>query len=245
MKKRTFKKKKSFHKKRWFLDFVLILVFSLGLAWLLLKTPYFKIEKIEFQGRTEFWETVKTLITKNQNIFLLDSSSLSESIKRISPMIGKVEIKKGLPDKISIKIVEKKEIGIFCQKENCFLLAEDGTIFEKLKGEREDLIKFSIKKNKAKLGNTVLEKELIKDILFFKNELLKINIFIDEILILPFELEVRTKNGFKIFFLKEEFLKQIEVLFNIFQKMILKKEQEKLEYIDLRGERRVYFKFKD
>lgn len=245
MRKRTFKRKKGFYRKRWFFDFILILTFSFSLSWLLLKTPYFEIDKIEFQGEKEFREMVKNLITKGQNIFLLNSFLLSESIKRISPRIGKVEIEKELPDKILIKIVKKKEVGVLCHKESCFLLAGDGTIFEKLKKERRDLMKFSIKKNGIKLGDTVLEGKLLKEIFLLKSELSKINIFIDEISILPLELEIKTRNGFKIFFLKEEFLKQVEVLFNIFQKILLKEERKRLEYIDLRGPTRIYFKFRD
>lgn len=237
--KRKYKRKKPFYKKRWFSDFILFLLFFLSLSWLLFKTPYFEIKKIEFRGKTDFSSRIREFVEKDKNFFLLNSSGLAFAIKSSFPEFEDVEVIKKFPDTVLIKIEEKKAIGNFCPSstfDNCFLLAEDGTIFKK-KEKGKDLPKFSVSEEKEfKIGDAVVEEKLINNFIFLRDELLKSKIFIEKVEISPFELKIKTKNGFDIYFSREiNFKIQIDSLLAVLRKKISQQEQKNLKYIDLRG----------
>lgn len=120
--------------------------------------------------------------------------------------------------------------------DDCFLLASDGSIFEKATKEK-NLSKFLIANlEKIKIGDVVMKEETIKNFIFLEKELKKLRVFIEKVYVLPYELEIKTKNGFTLFFSKNDSFKtQIEILLNAFQTAISKSEKENLEYIDLRG----------
>jgi len=236
---RKSKRKERFYKKRWFWNFALVLLLFLSFCWLIFRTPYFKIKEVKITGEAKLSNGVQNIIGENLNFFLVNASNLSQKIRQSFPKIENIKIRKEFPNKIIISIVEKRAVGLVCYQkrlDNCFLLASDGSIFEKATKEK-NLSKFLIANlEKIKIGDVVMKEETIKNFIFLEKELKKLRVFIEKVYVLPYELEIKTKNGFTLFFSKNDSFKtQIEILLNAFQTAISKSEKENLEYIDLRG----------
>lgn len=232
--------KKSVFRKRWFWDLVLFLIFFSSLSWLLFNTTCFQIKEIKIFSSSEFIKKIQEVSSKKKNFFLFNSGKISKEIKSNFPEIKEVKIKKEFPNKISIEIEKRKEIGIFCFGENpfqCFLVADDGVIFQK-SDFKESLIIFSdpTKKNPPALGTTAIEKEKFSEILFLIKEIRNINIITKRIEFSEFEVRVFTQNNFKIYLsLKDDIKKETASLVNVYQNTISEAEKNTLEYIDLRG----------
>lgn len=236
------RKKTSIFKKKWFWKLILVLVFLGGCYYLILKTPYFQIQKVEFLAEDN--NITKEIQAKvyHQNFFLLNSAELSKNIETKFPQVKQVLIQKKFPNKILIQIVERKEFGVFCfqsESENCFSLSEEGIIFKPVQQVNEVnekiLIIASDVKN-PKLGDKVIEEDLMKDIKLLKDELQKLQIPLKKVEISPLELKATTRQNFLIYFSRENSLKiQINVLTELFKNTISKEEQGNLKYIDLRG----------
>ena len=238
-KKRYKRQKKRFYNKRWFWNLVLVFLFSFSLSWLLFKTPYFQIKELRIVGENKLSNSIQSIIEQNSNFFLLNSTRLSQGIQKLFPKIGEIRIQKKFPNTIIISVKEKKPIGIICSSQkvdNCFLFAHDGIVFEKAKG-KEDLPEFLISsKRKIKIGDLIIEERILGSFVFLQKELERIKILIKKVEVLPYELTITTKNGFKIYFSKDENLNaQIEVLISAFRSAISREEQKNLKYIDLRG----------
>jgi hypothetical protein len=214
---------------------------------LVLKTPYFEIRKIEIAGEKELQEeNIKELVLQNQNFFLLNSLNLSQSIEKTFPKIKSIKVKKKFPNSILIEIIEREAIGIYCQEQegkSCFLISDDGVIFslypreeKKEMDQKNSLLKILEKREKKfKIGDRAIEEDLVSNFIFLKNELSRLNIFIEEIEILPLEIRMRTKNDLKLYFLSgTDFKKQVEALPRAFDEIISAKERKELRYIDLR-----------
>ena len=235
------RKRKSIFRSRWFWDFVLILIFAGSLSWLLFKTPYFEIRDVKILGQSkEVKEKVKKIIDQeNENFFLLNSIELSKNIEEIFPQIKKLVVERKFPDSLLVNIEERKEVGIFCLRNknlSCFSISDDGVIFKETKKRDGMLLIFLAEEKELKLGEEAVENNLIKDIIFLREELEKTQIFLEEVEVFPFKIKVKAKQGFLIYFSREfDFETQMKILLEVFQEIISKEERDKLEYIDLRG----------
>lgn len=233
------RRKKRFYRKGWFWRFVLSLLLFSGISWLLFNTSYFQIKNVEVTGGPKMADSIRNVLGQNLNFFLLNSSYIAQEIRDSLPKIEDIQIQREFPDKISISITKKKAIGIVCvsdKPETCFLLASDGTIFEKTKMNK-DLPTFFIAPEKdMKIGDVIIKGDVMEGITTLKERLEKINILIKEINILPHELTIKTRSGFYVYFSKDNnFKTQLNVLINALYKTISKNEQKNLKYIDLRG----------
>lgn len=236
------RKKTSIFKKKWFWKLILVLVFLGGCYYLILKTPYFQIQKVEFLAEDN--NITKEIQDKvyHQNFFLLNSAELSKNVEMKFPQVKQVLIQKKFPNKILIQIVERKEFGVFCfqsESENCFSLSEEGIIFkpiQQVNEVNEKILIIALDVKNPKLGDKVIEEDLMKDIKFLKDELQKLQIPLTKVEISPLELKATTRQNFLIYFSRENSFKiQINALTELFKNTISKEEQGNLEYIDLRG----------
>jgi len=233
------RRRKNFYKRNWFWKFILLSLSLGGLCWLIFKTSYFEIDEVKITGEKQLATTIQNIVGENLNFFLTSTSRLSQKIQKSFPEIESIKIQKEFPNKIVITILEKKPIGLVCYQknpENCFLLASDGIIFAKADKEKNLPEFFIVNLSKIKIGDSVIERKTVKNLVFLEEKLKEIKVFISEVYILPYELEIKTKNGFTLFFLRNDsFKSQIEVLLDAFQTAISESEKKNLKYIDLRG----------
>jgi len=230
---------------------VLSLLIPSVFYWIFFESSYFEVKDIKISGQNSLSKDVRALFNQNTNFLLFNSKNFIQSIQGKFPLIGDIKIKKEFPNKISIVLSEKKAMGNVCNTnypEEFFLIAIDGRAFKKTKGST-NLPTFLInKKNKIKIGDVAVDKGTMGDFDFLQKELKKIGVYIKETEISLYDIGVKTKNGFSIYFSNgNEFKIQIEILTRSLETTISQGEQKKLKYIDLRaihedGRGEIYFK---
>lgn len=266
--KRDRGEKKTFRKKiiifLWFLFLILIL------AYVLLLSPIFKIKEIKISGnrvidKEEIRDSLNSFLSKkflvffNQNnIFLARENNLKNIIFSDFPRILSIEIKKNIFNKtIDLRIIERKEAGIFCRNNpsfaeaaagKCYYIDKEGVIFEEAPQTSGTLI-LTIKDNSEKgveIGRSAIDREFMTELTNLKDDLLsplnlKVLDFIIDSGILK-DLRVDTNEGWYILFdSSRDFKNQLQALRLVLEEKI-KDGRKKLEYIDLRIENRVYYK---
>ncbi|MDQ1284168.1 MAG: hypothetical protein QG620_516 [Patescibacteria group bacterium] len=195
------------------------------------------------------------ILEKNNLIFANGgkiASALTDKFKRIE----KAEVEKKFPGTINIKIIERKSMLVFCSAGNCFAVDEKGVAYA-----RADFESAELKENKlvilkeesgraVDIGEQVLDRKNIEFILSSK-EKMKSEFDID--LAGDFEtpnrasMDIRAfaREGWKIYFGSDLGIdKEMEMLRIILENKIEKEKMADLEYIDLRIENKVFYKFK-
>lgn len=264
MKKRKFKKiyrkrmKKPILKNRFFWIAILVLIFLALLSYFLFFSETFQIRKIIITGEKKVAKKdIKILIEKNlekkilfyktKSIFLVNVSRIREEVLKNFVQIAEVEIKRGFPNTLNIVVIERLAVAVWCQEENCFLLDNEGVIFEENTSEGT-LVKISDKENQNmfSLGEQVIEKGYLENILKIQRRRGEINIEIKEFAILNERLNVETSGGWLVFFNPEGNIEwQLTKLKAVLEEEIPSERRNDLEYIDLRFGNFAPYKYRD
>jgi len=238
----------------WVLFLILVLVYVLFFS------PIFKIKETKISGNQAIsnedvqdslngFLSKKILIFFNRNnIFLATSSKLRKILVKDFPRILSIEINKNIFKKtIDLKIVERKEAGIYCKGE-CYYIDKQGVIFEEAPQTSGTLILLikDYSERDIKIGMEVIEKEFMTELIDLRTYLFdKFNLRVLEFVIetIPCkDLKVNTHEGWYILFDKSQDLKnQLQALKLVLEEKV-KEERGGLEYIDLRIENRAYYK---
>jgi len=264
-KPRRIKKKKSILKNRFFWLAIFILITLGDLFYFLIFSSFFQIEIIAISGNEKVSEKeIKKIIEENiknkilffptKSIFLFDSSKIKENILANYPQVAAIEVHRGFPKSLNILVSERLAIAVFCQQfstngkigEICFLIDQDGVAFEE-DHPKKDLIKIVEEKKEEdlSLGETVIKQENLEKILQVQQSLLEeTDIGINEFFVLPERFNLRTTEGWEIYFsFEKEIQKQVSTLTLVLEKEIPLEKRRDLEYIDLRFTR-VYYKYR-
>lgn len=254
------KKKKSIFENRFFWLIFLILIIFGSAFYFLLFSEFFQIKNIIITGEQKVSKEdiklnvekkleTKILFFKTKSIFSVNLNEIKESILTNFPLIGEVEIKQDFPDALNLVMVERKEIGIFCKGEPCFLIDNEGVIFENTTSSLPLLKINSLIQNKElKLGDKVLENGLLLFILEIESKLKEeLKISLKEILIVSDErLNIETLEDWEIYFnTKKDINWQLTKLKAVLEKYIPPEKRENLEYIELRFGDLAPFKYRE
>lgn len=187
----------------------------------------------------------------SKSIFLADKNQLKESVLRKFPAVQSAEVKKKISSrKISVALKERNFFGVFCQtvslaSEKCFMLDENGIVFEYLENVGQDL--FIVRKvaddDKLFPGNLAVEKSMIDAVSAVKNNLeTKFQIGVKEALISDYLVFI-TSEGWKIYFNPNDDIQfQITKMNALLEKEISPQERKKIQYIYLQYKDRAYYK---
>jgi len=191
----------------------------------------------------------KVLFFKTKSILRVDAGQIKTDILNAFPQIASAEVKKSFFDTISVQVTERTAVALWCENENCFLLDDEGVIFEPVsKTDSETklslimITKLSLGETFA-LGQTVIAKDELAQILEIKRQLNEIaKISIDNAVVSDGRLDIETSEGWQIRFnLKGDLNWQMTELKLALEKQISPEKRKSLEYIDLRFSR-VYYK---
>ncbi len=195
------------------------------------------------------------VLEKNNLIFANGgaiASVLAEKFKRIES----AEVEKKFPGTINIKITERKSMLVFCSAGSCYAVDEKGVAYSQADFESAELKenKLVILKEEGGrsvgIGEPALDRKNIEFILLLK-EKMKSEFDID--LAGEFETPNRASSdirasvsgGWKIYFGSDLGIeKEMEMLRIILENKIEKERIADLEYIDLRIENKVFYKFR-
>ena len=206
--------------------------------------PTFALKKIEIFGTERIKkEKIEILIQPAKNLLFLNSEKLKEKIKKEIPEIESVKIEKKFPDTLRIIIVERKEVFEICSKE-CYFLDKKGVVFSLAKNP-SNLPILEIK-GEVKIGQKILEEKILEKIFEVLENLKNLNQIPQKIIIFSKnEIKVLTEENFFIIFDLEKDLKwQFQKLKYTLEKEIPPEKRKNLDYIDLRFEIFVNYKFR-
>ena len=259
---RTKKRKSIFRifKNRFFWLSILILLVLGAVLYFFFFSSFFQIKQVEISGNKKVpTEDIKNIVSEqaNKKIFFLDSRNIflinfketNQKLLEKFPQIEEVNLKRKFPDTVETNIKERIPIGIWCQVDRCFCFDKKGVVFEEGKKEAELIIKPENEEAEIFLGKEVLEERKIEEILKIQKSLEEqVDIRIKELVVsLDGEkLIVKTEDAWEIYFsLGENVSDQLFNLDLVLKEKIPLERRKGLEYIDLRFENRVYFKYRE
>lgn len=241
---RRIKRKIPFFKKKIFWLFFLFFLFFSGNFYLTLFSPFFQIQEIEISGSEKFKGIIESLIEPNllknflffqsKSIFLFNSNQIAKFILENLPQIEKIEFFKKFPNKLEIKIKEREAIANFCSQK-CYSIDKEGIAFEE--NFSEDVFEIEEKnKREINLGEKVIDKEILNEILKIKKSLEELKIPLEKIVFVSDErINVKTLENWEIYFNpKGDIDWQLTKLKIVLEKEIPIEKRKDLEYIELR-----------
>lgn len=263
--------KKSILKSRFFWLTILIFVIFWTIFYFLFFSPLFQIKEIIISGNARVSiEEVENIVEMNlekkilffptTSIFLINLNKIREEILNIHPQIFEIKINREFPNVLNLILRERVALAYFCQKlppssivneegfkEKCFLLANDGIIFEEYE-MRGGLIKIidGQDENFFKLGEKVIEKDYLEKILKIQKNISEdLKIEIEEFIVFSERLNVKTADNWEIYFdPKGDLNWQLTKLKLVLEEKIPPERRRDLEYIELRFGDLATFKYR-
>jgi len=242
------KRKKSILKSRFFWLTILILIFLGSLFYFLFFSPLFQVKNIFISGAEKISSSEiknfvqnklekKILFLRTKSIFLININEIEKEVLKNFPPVAEIKIGRKFPDVLNINLVERSPLANFCQAEKCFLLDKEGITFEESEA-KADLIKIidGQKEKIPKSGEKMIENNYLEKILkiqkFFQEEL---KIEIEEFTVFEKRLNLKTKEGWEIYFdPREDINWQLTKLNLVLKEKIPSEKRKDLEYIELR-----------
>ena len=243
----NYRKKKSIIRNRFFW----LTIFALGLIgfsfYFFFLSDAFQVEKVTIRGENKVSkEDIGSLIEgklenrflffPTKTILLVSLNDMREEILNNFPQIAKTEIKRSWPDTIDVLVVERKGIVNWCESKKCFLLDNEGIVFEEMAEAKEGLAVI-VKSSLSKLGDKVIEANDLNKILDIKSQLetdFKIPIN-DFVINSEDKLTADTREGWQIYFnLQGDVGWQITKLRAVMEEKFPPENRGNLEYIELR-----------
>jgi len=211
--------------------------------------PYLQIKDVLVLGNEKIApesvkQSVNLLLEKNilgfesKSIILANLKAIKTKVLADFPGIKELKTKKLLPNVILVEVTERKPVAIWCRANNCFLLDSDGVIFENTT-KNNDLTIFSEQaKGETYLGQKVIEKETVSQILTVQKTMLeKAKIQAKEFSLFENEgrLNAKTSENWSVYFdLNGDLNWQLLELELVLEKELPLAKRAGLEYIDLR-----------
>jgi len=269
-----YKRKKSIFRNRFFWLGVLTPIIIGVIFYFLFLSETFQVKKIIVTGEEKVsTEDIKLFVGERlenkvlfffqtRSIFSVNLDEIKKDILSNFLQLAEVEIGRKLPDTLNVMVVERFAAAIWCQarqnfleenlggqEEQCFLVDNEGIIFERTNGAKPELLKIrNLTLNQdLKLGERSVEKEKMEQIMKINSGLTNLNLkIIEAALITEKRLNLKTEEEWEIYFNLEKDLDwQIarlkQVLEEILEKKILPENGKNFQYIDLRFEK-VYCK---
>ncbi len=227
---------------------------------------FLNIDKIEVRGVktisaekiietiNDLMETKRWRIFSKRNYLFFNSDEADKLLREKFKKIGELQIEKVFPDKLNISINERSALLVLCSVGNCYLVDRQGIAYEKvdldvsnLKGTK--LIKIIDESNKKiQKGENVFVPEFVKFVIAISDEVREeTNLrLLNEYRIksrVSGELIAQTDRGWDIYFdTKNPLKKSVRMLKLVLNKQIALKDFNRLEYIDLRLNNKVFYR---
>lgn len=248
--------KKRFFQKLWFWVLVLILILVFSAVYIFLFYPGLQIKNIVISGNQKVGTVeLRSLILNNaktglinfgfvdiftKSIFLSDSGKIQKEILSKYPEIKEVNIKKNLPQTLIVSINERKPVAVYCGSQRCFLIDENGVVFEPadIVPEGFYIVRQSSDNGNADVGEDVVQKNVMDVIAKASKSLqdnFKINVA-EAFVTNPLRLDIKTSENWKIYFDLDPSadINQQIVKLNLLLKEGTVESRQSLRYIDLR-----------
>ena len=218
-----------------FLSFLIII-----LLWFLFFSRFFKIKTIEIEGSLN--DEVKAEINQfyNQNILTFVLGNKEEWLAKKQTSIETLEIRRGLPSTLKIKVNVREPIIGWKTQEKTYLLDKNGVVFE-LEGANSVPVVEDTKNVAVSNGEQIVTPEFVTFTYDFVDRVKAQNMQITAMRIIEttFQIEADTDQGFRIIV---STITDLDNQLKALSKVLETKRSDIHEYVDLRIEGRVYYK---
>jgi len=249
--------------------YFLLAAFAGVITYIFIFSPFLQINHLGLKGVEELkYEKVSEelccllngkylgFILKN-NFILISERKIKNHLMEKFKKISEVEVKKIFPDTAEVKITERKALLLWCSGGPCYIIDErgraySGADFESPEIKENNLIRLADASAKpVNVGEKVLDEDYINFILELAEEMKKeapigISGEYQTACRAAEDVRIKTAAGWDIYFSGQIAAEQsARTLKTFLEKEMKTEDREKLEYIDLRVENKVYYKFKN
>jgi cell division septal protein FtsQ len=260
------KKKPSFTLGK-FIFWMLLIAFFGGIIYSLFFSGFLAVNQIEINGlneldRKNIDEVVNSkiegkylkMIDKN-NLLLVSNRTVENELLKRFVKIENVRIIKKFPHGLIVNIEERESSMVLCPIEDCFMIDKAGISFSKvdysLPEIRENKLVWlrDLSDKAVNIGSETLSSEYLKFILAIEDKMKsELDISMEKNYETPSRVSAdirgKTQDGWKIYFNENiDLQKEINMLGIVLSEKIGDRRQD-LDYIDLRADNKVYYKFK-
>jgi cell division septal protein FtsQ len=246
-----------------------LLVFIGSVIYILFFSQFLEVKEVYLNGVSELnYNDVYGKITgpmegkyfnavPKNNLLLVSKKRIEKDLLDNFRKISSVEVEKIFPDKIRVKIIERKALLLWCSAGPCYIIDENGYAysgadFESDEIKQNHLIRVAdISAKPVIMGEKILSGDYISFVSSIKDELnkemgLPITDEYQTQSRIASEARVKTEEGWDIYFNADLPIEgSVLSLKTFMEKEINQDQRNNLEYIDLRAENKVYYKFKD
>lgn len=232
---------------------IVIIIWSLYL-------DYFRIKNIIIEGNSfiekeKIMESVNNsisgkyfyLIPKN-NILIASKKKIADNLFNDFFRVKSVDVSKNFPDGLLVKTEERNPSALLCEDKNCFFVDDSGYVFEESPFFSGDIfIKFIDRRNERNFsaGSKILPEEEFRNLINFSESLSKDGIKISSIILKNEGLyEFHTSEEWYILLSERSDYKISVDNLRIALNEQIKEKRPELEYIDLRLQNKVFFKYR-
>ncbi len=255
--KRSYRKKPELplHRKRWFWLAVVLLILPPALVYLFTGS-IFQVTEIQIVGAStlapadilpivEREIVSKIAFLSSRSIFLINRARISDKLILTFPQLNSVKVKRSFPRSVVVFVVERKAVASWCRNDGeCFLIDRGGVIFEKAPDDAQLVIIKGGDGAVSLSGRPISSSEMefiIKASRGLKGIVHPVTFNVNN----P-DVFVRTTEGWEVrFTLTKSPRIQTEKLILVLENTIPEEKRAKLDYVDVRFQDRVYFKYRE
>jgi len=224
---------------------IFLLLVILSVIWLLLYSPFFRINEIIVEGNKLVpAEQITTQVENGENIFRFDLDGARKKIIAKNPMIEDLVIYRGIPNALKIVVLEKEPAFVWQSRGKSYLVDDTGIVDREITpDEFNDLLKIVDQKNlEVKIGSQIVSMDFIAFVKkinddFFANTNIKISGY--QVAETTFDLIVTTEAGF---YLKFDTTRSAEKQLSDLKNIIITYRDSIHEYVDMRINGWAYYK---
>lgn len=251
-----------------FLYWLSFLIFLGALVYVLFFSPYLAVEKITVSGTdlvspAEIQKIAEAKISgkwldfiPRNNLLLSDRQGIAQAISEQFGLVKNLSLKKKFPNGLEIGVTEYRSSLILCSNGDCFVLDQEGAAFMPYDSENSpeavnNLLRLvNYGDRKINKGEKMLPFSIISYLQEAETELAsRLNLEIEREIETPQlasgDLRLKTKDSWQIYFSNEITVeKELGMLEVVLAEKITPEQKTDLEYLDLRTDNKVYYKFR-
>ncbi len=236
-------------------------------VYVLFFSPLLRVSAIEIKGLEKISPSeVREMIARNfegkymrvirkNNILFIYPHAIENILTREFKDIERAQVRKQFPNRLLVQVRERELSLFLCDGEWCYTIDQNGVAYSKV-----EVGSFEINKSELPIlqsgsgrhfetGDSVLDSEYIQYLANIEEKLSRdLNIEAERNLFTPHlasgDIRVKTKEGWALYFDRNISLqKEIDMLRVVLKKSVENERRRELEYIDLRTDNKVYFKY--
>ena len=196
-------------------------------------------------------------VVNRNNLLLVKKANIQKDVLGKFRLLRSVEVRKKFPAELDVQVVERTPTLLFRGGNNWFVLDEKAEAYDTADPENEEIKKYNLPSlndsdgKSVGLGDLVLSQDGVEYIQALREKMqsdtdMEIEDGFETPSLVSRDIRAKATAGFLIYFNENIDLdKEIEMLNIVLRNKIEKEQFPDLEYIDLRIDNKVYYKFRE